>query len=128
MSSTRWGIGTFWSGFENYVIEGPQFGINKTTLKKRLFRRVWKLDHMPIEQFSYFPLAIYLKVFADFGYVNNYPYYKEKGYNQIYANNFLSGIGAGIDFVTLYDLVLRIEYTVASQNTGAFFISARKEF
>ncbi|MBY0434535.1 MAG: hypothetical protein K2U26_10530, partial [Cyclobacteriaceae bacterium] len=116
-------------GFENYVIEGPQFALNKTTLKKKIFQRTWTLEDMPIEQFNYFPLALYLKVFADFGYIQNYPYYNEKGLNQLFADQFLSGAGVGLDLVTLYDLVLRFEYTFTRhQPQGAFFFNIKKEF
>lgn len=116
-------------GFENYVIEGPEFALNKTTLKKKIFARAWTLDAMPLEQFSYFPLAIYMKVFADFGYVQNYPYYDEKGINQLYSNRLLTGIGGGFDIVTVYDLVLRLEYTFTQQKpAGAFFFNLKKEF
>ncbi|MBS1976332.1 MAG: hypothetical protein JST46_03115 [Bacteroidetes bacterium] len=116
-------------GFENYVIEGPEFALNKTTLKKRIFYKTWTLNDMPIEQFNYLPLAIYLKTFADFGYVKNYPYYDEKGFNTEFSNRFLSGGGFGIDVVTAYDLALRFEYTFTQQKpTGAFFFNVRKEF
>ncbi len=116
-------------GFENYVVEGPEFALNKTTIKKKIFGKSWTLNSMPIEQFSYLPLAIYVKAFADFGYVKNYPYYDEKGLNQAYSNKLLIGTGGGIDFVTTYDLVLRIEYTFTQQKPeGAFFFNLKKEF
>ena len=115
-------------GFENYVVEGPVFALNKTTFKKKIFARSWTMD-LPIEQFSYFPIAIYFKTFADFGYVENYPYYDEKGLNQKFSNRFLSGIGFGADVVTFYDLVLRFEYAFTPQNpNGAFFFNVKKEF
>lgn len=116
-------------GYENYVIEGPQFALNKTTLKKRIFSRTYTMDNMPLEQFSFFPLAIYIKAYADFGYVENYPYYDEKGFNQLYSNQLLKGGGIGLDVVTLYDLVLRFELSFTQQNThGGFFFNVKKEF
>ena len=115
-------------GFENYVIEGPRFALNKTTFKKKLFFRSWTMD-LPLEQFSYFPLAVYIKTFADVGYVENYPYYDENGFNQLFSNRLLTGLGFGLDVVTVYDLVLRFEYTFTPQNTnGAFFFNLKKEF
>jgi hypothetical protein len=116
-------------GFENYVVEGPAFALNKTTLKKRIFSRSWTLDSMPIEQFNYFPLSIYIKAFADFGYVQNYQYYNENHLNQLLSNKLLGGGGLGLDVVTAYDLVLRFEYTFTQQKPeGAFFFNVRKEF
>ncbi len=116
-------------GYENYVIEGPQFALNKTTIKKKIFSRTYTMQHMPLEQFSYFPLSIYIKAFADFGYVQNYPYYNEKSLNQLYSDQLLKGGGVGLDIVTLYDLVLRFELTFTQQNThGGFFFNVKKEF
>ncbi len=115
-------------GYENFVIEGPEFVMNKTTLKKKIFSRSWTLGQVPIEQFRYFPLAIYIKTFADMGYVRNYPYYDEKGLNQTFSNRYLAGAGFGLDVVTVYDLALRFEYTFTQQQPGAFFFNVRKEF
>lgn len=115
-------------GFENYVVEGPTFALNKTTFKRKIFGRNWKLDNMPIEQFNYFPLAIYLKAFADFGYVQNYEYYQEKSLNTRLSNRMLLGAGMGLDVVTVYDLVLRLEYTYTQDQRWGFFLNARKEF
>ncbi len=115
-------------GFENYVVEGPTFALNKTTFKKKIFGRSWTLGKMPIEQFNYFPLAVYIKVFGDFGYVQNYTYYQEKDLNTRLSNRMLLGAGVGVDFVTVYDLVFRMEYTFTQDQKGGFFLNARKEF
>lgn len=118
----------FVRGYEVYVIEGPRFFLNKTTLKKKIFSRVWQLENPIIPQFNYFPLAIYLKTYADFGYVENYPDYSENGFNTFLTNQFLGGAGFGIDFVTAYDVVLRFEYTFTTQHQNGFFFHLKKEF
>lgn len=115
-------------GFENYVVEGPTFALNKTTFKRKILGRNWTLGKMPMEQFNYFPLAIYIKVFGDFGYVQNYTYYQEKDLNTRLSNRMLMGAGVGVDFVTVYDLVIRMEYTFTQDQRGGFFLNARKEF
>lgn len=116
-------------GFENYVVEGPAFAINKTTFKRKIFGKQWTIPKMPIEQFNYFPLAVYIKAFADFGYVENYAYYQEKNLNTRLSNRLLTGGGFGLDFVTVYDLVIRMEYTFTQDDrNGGFFLNARKEF
>lgn len=118
----------FVRGFEVYVIEGPQYFLNKTTLKKRIFSRNWNLDLWKADQFNYFPLAIYLKAYADWGYVNNYSAYSENSINTMLANKFIGGAGTGLDFVTAYDVVLRIEYSFTTQRTSGFFLHIKKEF
>ncbi len=115
-------------GYEIYVIEGPQFALNKTTFKKKIFQRSWRLESIPLEQFRYFPLAIYLKGFTDLGYVTNYDYYSEQGLNTRLTGRMLVGAGVGVDIVALYDAVLRIEYTFTREGTQGFFINLKKEF
>ncbi|MBS1681938.1 MAG: hypothetical protein JST48_09515 [Bacteroidetes bacterium] len=124
-------------GFENFVVETPFFLLNKTTFKKRIFHKVWSLQGMPREQLKYFPLSIYLKTFSDWGYAENYPYYQNyvapsdnapHPLNTRFTNKLIGGIGFGFDFVTVYDFVVRTEYTFTNQNHTGFFLSLRKEF
>jgi outer membrane protein assembly factor BamA len=119
---------TFVRGYEVYVIEGPRFYLNKTTFKKRIFYKLWTTENSIIPQFNHFPLAIYFKAYADFGYVKNYPAYDERSVNVLLTNNLISGVGVGLDFVSAYDAVLRFEYTYTSQNQGGFFFHLKKEF
>ncbi len=118
----------FVKGYEVYVIEGPKFFLNKTTFRKRIFSRTWQLDYMPIEQFRYLPVAIYIKGYFDMGYVENYPYYESIQINNRLSNKMLIGTGGGIDIVTAYDAVIRFEYTFTREKTHGFFFHMKKEF
>jgi hypothetical protein len=118
----------FIRGYEIYVIEGPKFVLNKTTLKKRIFSHLWNLEYMPLNQFKHFPLSIYFKGYLDVGYVENYPLYEEKRINNTLSNRFLGGSGAGFDIVILYDTVMRLEYTFTREHTHGFFFHLKKEF
>lgn len=118
----------FVRGYEVYLIEGPKFFLNKTTLKKKIFSRAWQFEEMPFEQFRFFPIAIYLKAYSDWGYVQNYPYYEDQGLNTRLSNRLLLSGGGGIDLVMLYDTVLRFEYTFTREGTHGFFFNVRKEF
>ncbi len=115
-------------GYETYVIETPWFVLNKTTLKKRIFYKVWNLNSMPREQLRYLPLAIYLKTYTDWGYAENYQYYTDRNLNTRLTNKLLGGWGTGFDFVTVYDMVIRMEYTMTNQHHRGFFLSLKKEF
>ena len=79
-------------------------------------------------QFDYFPLAIYLKAYADLGYIHNYPAYQSESLNTRLTNKMLGGGGFGIDFVTAYDVVVRFEYTFTSQQQSGLFFHLKKEF
>ncbi len=121
----------FVRGYETYVIETPQFVLNKTTLKKRIFYKTWDIDWAPLDQFHYFPLAIYIKAYTDWGYAENYPYYSDflpQPLNTRLTNKWIGGWGGGLDFVTVYDIVIRMEYTFTNQNHRGFFLSLKKEF
>jgi outer membrane protein assembly factor BamA len=115
-------------GYEVYVIEGPMFFLNKTTFKKRIFYKAYRWEDMPLEQFRHVPLAIYIKTYADFGYVQNYPRYEQLDINKTLSNRLLGGAGGGVDIVTMYDLVFRLEYTFTAQGTHGFFFNMKKEF
>jgi outer membrane protein assembly factor BamA len=115
-------------GYELYVIESPAYFLNKTTLKKRIFSRTYQMDNFILPQFTHFPLAIYLKAYTDFGYTKNYTAYEEGLFNTRLSNKFLSGGGLGIDFVSAYDVVLRIEYTFTTEKESGFFFHITKEF
>jgi outer membrane protein assembly factor BamA len=118
----------FLRGYEVYVIEGPQFFLNKSTIKKKIFSRAWTLEDMPLEQFSYVPVALYLKAYFDFGFVNTYDLYKEQNFNTRLSNRLLMGTGIGLDLVTMYDNVFRFEYTFTREGTNGFFFHVKKEF
>jgi hypothetical protein len=107
------------------VIESPKYFLNKTTLKKRIFSTQFRWEEWPIEQFRHIQLAIYLKTFADVGFAKNYPNYSP---NTRLADKFLGGAGLGLDFVSSYDAVIRIEYTFTVEKTSGLFLHLKKEF
>lgn len=121
---------TFVRGYEIYVIEGPVWGLNKTTLKRKIFQHTYRLSAMPWEKFQHFPLSVYLKAYADFGYTRNFTYYEEQldPVNTLFTNKLIAGTGIGLDFVTAYDGVLRVEYTLNRQGNHGFFFHIKKEF
>ena len=112
-------------GYEIYVIEGPYYFLNKTTFKKRIFSRAYTMNMMPIRQFKYIPLSVFLKTYADIGYVRNYPNYE---ISHRLSDKVISGVGAGIDIVASYDAVFRFEYTFNGEGENGFFFHIRKEF
>jgi outer membrane protein assembly factor BamA len=118
----------FVRGYELYVMEGPWYLLNKATFKKRIFNRQYHWALMPAQQFRYVPISIYLKTYADMGYVKNYPYYEANGMNTALSDKVLFGTGFGIDFVGSYDVVLRFEYSFNAEGEQGFFFHLKKEF
>lgn len=115
----------FVRGYEIYVIEGYQYLLNKTTLKKRIFSRTYHWGAMPISQFRHIPFSIYLKVYGDFGYVSNYDNYT---ISNTLTDRMLSSGGFGVDFVGSYDAVIRLEYSFNAEGDQGFFFHLKKEF
>jgi outer membrane protein assembly factor BamA len=117
----------FIKGYEVYVIEGPYYFLNKSTFKKRIFRRNYNWKIMP-RGFEHIPLSIYLKTYGDFGYVNNYPRYDKLDVNNTLSNKWISGVGGGLDIFASYDVVIRLEYTWNGEGYRGFFFHLKKEF
>lgn len=118
----------FVRGYELYVVEGPWYLLNKTTFKKLIFSRNYHWADMPARQFRYIPVSIYLKTYADLGYVRNYPYYEARGLNTTLSDKLLLGTGLGLDVVGFYDIVLRFEYSFNGEGEQGFFFHVKKEF
>ena len=117
----------FLRGYEVYVIEGPMYTMNKATFKRRIFSSEFD-SGIPLQQFRRVPVAVYLKGYADLGYVQNYPAYEHLNLNTRLSDRWLGGAGFGLDIVTHYDSVIRLEYTFTNQQTSGFFLHIRKEF
>ncbi len=112
-------------GYELYVVDGQSFALHKTTFKKRLFKTEGKLGFLKAKQFNTIPIAVYLKTYFDWGYVSNNNGLVEQ--KNSLANQFLYGTGLGLDIVTYYDFVLRIEYSLNNNGDTGFFINFKSD-
>ena len=74
---------------------------------------------LPFNKFNTFHYALYAGIFGDAGYVDDNRYAQK---NPL-ANSFLYGYGAGIDYVTYYDIVFRFEYSFNKMLEHGFFVS-----
>jgi outer membrane protein assembly factor BamA len=116
---TGLGYGPFYvRGFEEYVIEGQHYLLNKTELKFELFKEDIALGRlMPLKQFSHFPFAVYPKILFDVGYVMMPDSYST---NDFLANKPIWSLGTGLDFVSFYDMVMRLEISRTSLRQNVF--------
>lgn len=106
-------------GYEYLVIEGPHFFISKYNLRYSILSKKYiNLNFIKSSKFNKIPLSIYAGPHLDMGIA--WP--KLDYTTNSLQNKFLKGYGIGIDFITYYDKVLRIEYTVGEKNTAGFFI------
>lgn len=101
----------FVRGFEHYVVDGQHYGLIQTNIKYCLFRRDIDIPLIRMGQFKRAPTSLFLTLYSDGGYVSS-TRFQEMG--NTYQNTWMQGIGAGLDLVTYYDRVIRLEYSINS--------------
>lgn len=107
--------------FDLYVVDALSYTICKNNLKFAILRPVTK--HLPLiknDRFGKIHLALYANLFFDFAYTWNVQI--PEGFTTRIANKFIYGTGVGLDFVTYYDKVLRLEYGVNALGETGFFV------
>ena len=112
------GYSDFVRSYEYYVIDGKYALLMKSNLKYKVAspkKTILPLVRNPgISNFHY---AFYLNIFTDIGYVGD-DYFN----NNLLANNTMVGYGVGLDFVTYYDKVIRVEFSTNKLNEFGFFL------
>ncbi|MFN3487874.1 MAG: BamA/TamA family outer membrane protein [Emticicia sp.] len=113
-------------GYELYVIDGQSFGLLKTNLKYQMFDKIFDLSrYLKIKQFNTLPMAAYINTFFDVGYVkNNFPEIN----NTKFADKWLFGGGIGLDVVTWYNVVGRLNYSINAVGEKRLFFNISREF
>ncbi|MFY7911991.1 MAG: BamA/TamA family outer membrane protein [Emticicia sp.] len=113
-------------GYELYVIDGQSYGLVKTNFKYQMFDKIFDLSrYLKVKQFNTLPLAAYINTFFDVGYVkNNFPELN----NTKFANKWLVGGGIGLDVVTWYNVVGRLNYSLNAVGEKRLFFNLSREF
>lgn len=112
-------------GFDYYVIDGQHFGTLKQNISLlTLNDKKVKLNFIPSEKFNEIPLSIYYTLFTDGGYVYDNIY----NVQNIESNKYIYSVGTGIHFVSYYDQVFVLEYTLNSLKEQGIFVSTKFSF
>lgn len=107
-------------GYELYVVDGQKLGIVKSNLKFEIIpRTTFNIGWIKSTKFSEVFFAMYANLFFDAAYVDDVFSHQ---LNPL-SNQLLWGTGVGIDMITYYDIVLRLEFSVNKQNDKGFYIS-----
>ena len=107
--------------YDLYVIDALNYAICKNNLKLEILKPVTK--HLPFiknDRFGKIHLAFYANLFFDFAYT--WDVVIPDGFTTRIANQWIYGTGIGIDFVTYYDKVLRLEWGVNGLGESGFFV------
>ncbi len=98
----------FVRGFEYYVVDGQQYALLRNNLKWTLLpRRVNQIPFIKNQRFGLIHYALYLGIHVDLARVSDNNLYNA---NKL-ANRWISGYGLGLDLVTYYDKVFRLEFS-----------------
>ncbi|MFY7963346.1 MAG: POTRA domain-containing protein [Chitinophagaceae bacterium] len=102
-------------GQEYYVVDGMAGLMSKMNIGKDLFTFNVKL---PVKGSTYnkIPVKVYGKFYGDFGYSYN-PYVN----NNLLNNKLMYTYGLGLDIVTIYDVVIKLEYSFNQLGDKGFF-------
>lgn len=125
--SSQPGLGylLFVRGYEYYVAKGTNFLLFKSLIKYELLpMKVINLNIWPVHnlhQFNRIPIEVYTNIFFDAGFVSDrFDLYRVYGNSLV--NKLMYSTGAGIDFVTYYDKVLRFDYSFNALGERGLFI------
>lgn len=119
------GYHEYLSGYEPYVIDGTDYVISKYNLKIQLVKpSTYTIPFIGMEQFNKIHYAVYFNMFADAGFVNSdFP-----NPTNTMVNTWQFSAGAGIDLVTYYDQVFRIDYVINRYGEHGFFFHVETPF
>ncbi len=112
------GYSDYVRGYDYYVIDGQHYALAKSELRFVLVpTQVTKIPFIKTEKFKKIHYTIYLNGYVDAGYVCDKYYYVGNSL----TNTFLLGAGISLNYVTYYDKVLGIDYSINKmKETGIF--------
>ena len=130
-ATTGLGYLEFVRGYEYYVVNGDKAILFKNLLKYEVLPvKVINLKSWPfrnLHQFNRIPIEIYSNLFFDAGYVSDKSG-TYKSYNNILVDKLMISAGIGIDFVTYYDKVFRLDYSFNGLGESGIFVHWKAAF
>jgi opacity protein-like surface antigen len=109
-------------GLEYYVVEGVAGGVARATVKNEIISLNVR---NPVRSSTHdkIPFRVFLKAYGDLGYS-----FMPNFGNSILNNKLLRTWGAGVDIVTFYDVVLRLEYSFNQLGDNGLFVHTQTDF
>ena len=106
-------------GYELVIIRGQHIGLLKSNLKFEVIpMKVHRIKWIKTEKFGKLFYALYANLFFDAGYVSDY----QTAQNNPLANQYLWSTGIGLDLISFYDIVIRLEYSINKQKQTGFYV------
>ena len=106
-------------GYELYVINGQELGMFKSNFKFEIIpMKTHRIKWIKSEKFGKLFYALYANLFFDAAYA----YDIQTRNNNPLGNQLLWSTGMGIDFITFYNIVIRLEYSINKQKETGFYV------
>jgi hypothetical protein len=114
----------FMQGLEYYVVDGTAGGMFRTTLRYQFARLVWHNKLFRSKTHNEIPFRFFVKAYGNLGYVYN----KNPG-NSYMNNQLLKTAGFGLDIVTIYDWVIKLDVSFNQfDNGGKLYLHTQSDF
>ncbi len=123
------GFDDYVRGYEYYVIDGKNFWLSKTAIKYNLVeKKDFNISYVKMKQFNKSFYSLYLGLFSDIGYVNNQDHTDNNYVGNHLSNSLLFSNGISLDYVTYYDKLLRIEFSINHLGEKGVFLHFSNPF
>ncbi len=112
----------FVQGLEYYVIDGVAATINRATLRQQIFSYKIK-NPVHINKLDEIPVRFFFKGYGNAAYV-----YDNAALPGRFNNKLITTYGVGLDIVTIYDIVLRLEYSFNQLGDHNLYLHSKGDF
>lgn len=110
-------------GLEYNVVDGVAGGILKTGLHHKVFGFILR-NPFPSKTHDRIPINFFLKAYGDLGYSHSTAPRPDNTLN----NRLLRTWGIGMDVVSIYDFVFKIEYSFNQLGRNGLYLQSRRDF
>lgn len=110
-------------GLEYNVVDGMLGGALKTTLHKQILSFIFH-NPFPSKTHDKIPFRIFLKAYGDLGYA----YSPTPNSTNTLNNRLMRTWGFGMDIVSIYDFVFKIEYSFNQLGRDGLYLQSRNDF
>ncbi len=112
----------FLQGLEYYVIDGVAGSVVRATARRQILSCNFN-THLKSKIYNKIPFRMYLKTYGNMGYA-----YDQDPGNSLLNNRLLETCGVGIDVVTIYDIVLKFDYSFNQLGQQGLFFHTVSDF
>jgi hypothetical protein len=108
---------SYMRGLEYYVVDGVAGGFIRNTIGKEIASVRFNTG-LRSKTYGSIPFRFYLKGYGDVGYIYNKNNLLTNGLN----NRAIYSGGIGLDIISIYDIVLRVEYSFNQKRESGLFV------